>query len=66
MVAVLGNTDENVFSVFTDAKLLSRQNLREEGQARNIYEAVFKSDPSAKVLVHAGVTGQPSAASYFF
>jgi hypothetical protein len=30
------------------------QNLREEGQARNIYEAVFKSDPSAKVLVHAG------------
>ena len=30
------------------------QNLREEGQARNLYEKVFKTDPSAKLLLHAG------------
>lgn len=30
------------------------QNLREEGQARNLYEKIFKTDPTAKLLVHAG------------
>lgn len=30
------------------------QNLREAGQAKNLYERIFKADPSAKVLVHAG------------
>ncbi len=30
------------------------QNLRGEGQAKNLYDSVFKRDPSAKLLVHAG------------
>ena len=30
------------------------QNLREQGQANNLYEQVFKIDPTAKLLVHAG------------
>ncbi len=30
------------------------QNLREEGQAKNIFERVFKDDSKAKILVHAG------------
>lgn len=30
------------------------QNLREVGQAKNLYERIFKSDSSAKLLVHAG------------
>ncbi|WP_372367345.1 hypothetical protein [Candidatus Uabimicrobium sp. HlEnr_7] len=30
------------------------QKQRDEGQARNLYERIFKSDPNAKVLVHAG------------
>lgn len=29
-------------------------NLREEGQAKNLYERVFKIEPNAKLLVHAG------------
>ena len=30
------------------------QNLRERGEAQNIYDRVFKHDPKAKVLVYAG------------
>lgn len=30
------------------------QNLREEGQAKNLYERIFKDDPKAKVIIHAG------------
>lgn len=33
---------------------LKCQNLREEGQAKNLYERIFKIDPTAKLLVHAG------------
>ena len=30
------------------------QNLRERGEAQNLYDRIFKRDPKAKVLVHAG------------
>jgi hypothetical protein len=30
------------------------QNLREERQAKNLYERIFKNDPKAKVIIHAG------------
>ncbi len=30
------------------------QNQRERGEAQNIYDRIFKNDPKAKVLVHAG------------
>ncbi len=30
------------------------QNQRERGEAQNIYDRIFKHDPGAKVLVHAG------------
>lgn len=30
------------------------QNLREEGQAQNLYKRIFIKDPDAKVLIHAG------------
>lgn len=29
-------------------------NIREKGQAKNLYERIFKLDPNAKLLVHAG------------
>ncbi len=33
---------------------IARQNQRERGEAQNLYDRVFKTDPNAKVLVHAG------------
>lgn len=33
---------------------LNRQQRRDKGQAQNLYERVFKSDPNAKIVVHAG------------
>jgi hypothetical protein len=30
------------------------QNIREQGQARNLYERILKDNPKAKILVHAG------------
>lgn len=30
------------------------QNKREEGQARSLWEQIFKKDPAAKALIHAG------------
>lgn len=33
---------------------IARQNQRERGEAQNLYNRIFKNDPKAKVLVHAG------------
>jgi len=33
---------------------IARQNQRERGEAQNLYDRIFKNDPKAKVLVHAG------------
>lgn len=33
----------------------SSQQQREDGQARDIYRKIFKHDPAARVLVHAGI-----------
>jgi hypothetical protein len=37
----------------SDAQL-NRQQQRDKGQARNLYERVFKQDPKARIVVHAG------------
>ena len=33
---------------------IASQNQRERGEAQNLYDRIFKNDPKAKVLVHAG------------
>ena len=33
---------------------VAAQNQRERGEAQNLYDRIFKKDPKAKVLVHAG------------
>lgn len=33
---------------------VAAQNQRERGEAQNLYDRIFKNDPKAKVLVHAG------------
>lgn len=36
------------------ANPVAAQNQRERGEAQNLYDRIFKRDPKAKVLVHAG------------